>query len=61
MPRGEGGGPEESHSGHAGQVRGPRRLGWALVRNIYGSVVSYSDLHGSRMNCLEDPDFRQSF
>ncbi len=35
VPRGEGGGPEESHSGHAGQVRGPRRLGWALLRNIY--------------------------
>ncbi len=57
MPRGEGGGPEESHTGHAGQVRGPRRLGWALVRNMYRSVVSDLDQIGFVTGIiLLDPD-----
>ncbi len=64
MPRGERGGPEESHTGHAGQVRGPRRLGWALVRNIYGSFVSdsaYITYHFAGSYQLPaDPDLRRS-
>jgi hypothetical protein len=57
VPRGEGGGPEESHTGHAGQVRGPRRLGWALVRNMYRSVVSDLDQIGFVTGIiLLDPD-----